>query len=112
MFALLAATLLLTGCIGIYDNSDTFFKQPNVGMTESALLQNYGTPSFAGEADGVQKVYTYKVRDHKYIVLVGIYEGYDLVVTCSGGQVLQVDKVMRPKAFTLFNPVPWAEGQE
>lgn len=109
--AVLFASTLLSGCIGIYDNTDIFFDLPNPDMPEAELLQKYGTPSYAGFADD-QKIYTYKVRDNKYIILIGLYEGYDLVITCRDGVVVKTDRVERPTGFALFNPVPWAEGLE
>ena len=108
---LVLSTTLLTGCIGIYNNSASFFNEPEPGMSETDMLRTYGTPAFAGEVQD-QTVYTYKVRDNKYIVLVGIYEGHDLVVTCEDGKVTQVSKVKRPQTLTILQPVPWAEGLE
>lgn len=109
--ALAATMTLLTGCIGINSNADIFFDEVKPGTPEVEMLQAYGTPSFAGFADD-QKVYTYKVRNNRYIILLGIYDGYDLVITCEGGQVAEVDKVKRPDTFSLFSPLPWAEGFE
>jgi hypothetical protein len=108
LLTLLTAPLLLAGCIGIHDNTPIFLNPPREGMSEGALIRNYGTPSFAGFAEN-EKIYTYKVRNNKYIVLVGIYEGYDLVITCKNGTVTAVDRVIRPKTFALFQPLPWAE---
>lgn len=104
------AVLSLSGCIGIYDNSKLFQPTPQVGMTELEVLKQYGTPSYSGFV-GDNAVYTYKIRDNKYIVLFGMYEGYDLVLTCDNGQVVSIDRAERSNAFTLFNPVPWAESE-
>lgn len=106
--ALLATLTFLPGCIGINNNSRTFLNPPSTGMLEIDVLTKYGAPHYAGFAEN-QKVYIYKVRDHKYIVLVGIYEGYDLVVVCDAGEVTNVVKVERPTTFALFQPLPWAE---
>lgn len=98
---------LLTACIGIYDNSENFLNPPGTGKEELSVLNELGTPSLATTVED-KKVYVYKVRDVKYIILVGLYEGYDLVITCRDGLVVESRKVPRPRAFTLFNPVPWA----
>ena len=100
-------TLFPTGCVGIYDNSARFFNVPKVGTSEVELLKDFGAPSFTTSA-GSRKVHVYKVRDVKYIILVGIYEGYDLVVVVQNGRVEETKKVPRASAFTLFTPVPWA----
>ncbi|MBN1901999.1 hypothetical protein JW926_11810 [Candidatus Sumerlaeota bacterium] len=101
------AGALLTACIGIYDNTENFLNPPGTGKEEISVLTELGTPSLATTVED-KKVYVYKVRDVKYIILVGIYEGYDLVITCRDGLVEESRKVPRPRAFTLFNPVPWA----
>lgn len=105
---LLLLALPLTGCIGIYDNSERFMSQPGIGTDEVTMLKTYGTPDFVGFVED-KKVYTYKVRNNKYIILVGDYQGYDLVIVCESGQVKEVTRVNRPKGFALLNPVPWAE---
>ncbi len=102
----------LSGCVGIYDNSSAFFNPPEPGMAEQAMLEKYGTPAFAMDLENGKRVYTYKVRDNKYIVLVGLYDGYDLVIACEDGEVSKVSRVPRAEAFTLFQPVPWAEAAE
>jgi hypothetical protein len=107
--ALFVAALPLAGCIGIYDNSVQFELQPAKGLEETEVLKRYGSPEFAGYVENKQ-VYIYKIRDNRYYVLYGVYEGYDLVITCENGVVTDVSKVERPKAMTLFNPVPWAEA--
>jgi hypothetical protein len=102
------AVLPLTGCIGIYNNSNLFQLSPNEGLDEVELLKRYGAPDFSGYVENRQ-VYVYKVRNNRYIVLFGLYEGYDMVVTCENGVVRNVSRVERPQAFALLNPVPWAE---
>ena len=104
----LAATL--TGCIGVYNNSDLFTPAPYQGMDELAMLKGYGTPDFTTFVED-QKVYTYKVRDNLYVILVGVYDGYDLVVVCEDGQVRETTKVEAAKRFSLFSPVPWSDTQ-
>lgn len=107
--ALMACGILFVGgCVGINDNTRTFLNPPAPGMLEIDLLTSFGAPHYAGFAEN-QKVYIYKVRNHKYIVLVGIYEGYDMVVVCDGGEVTEVVKVERPTTFALLQPMPWAE---
>jgi hypothetical protein len=108
--AILVGATLLTGCYGTYDNSQLFFNLPKVGTTEGTVLRTYGTPAFAGFAEN-EKIYTYKVRKNQYIILFGQYEGYDMVVTCKNGEVSSVDKVVRPRTFSLLYPTPWAEEQ-
>ena len=101
--AVLAAS---TGCVGIYDNTEQFLNDPPPGMVESEVLKTYGTPSFATDtSDG--KILTYKVRDAKYIILIGMYSGYDLIVRMENGAVAETYKVSTPKSFALFNPWPW-----
>lgn len=99
----------LSGCIGIYNNSKVFRSKPYVGMTEMEVLEEYGNPDFSGFVED-NKVYIYEVRDNKYIILIGIYEGYDLVVTTNDGEVVNVAEAPRPEAFSLLGPVPWAEA--
>lgn len=107
---LLVGSVFLSGCIGIYDNSALFFNLPREGTSEGTILRTYGTPDFAGFAEN-EKIYTYKVRKNQFIILLGMYEGYDMVVTCKNGEVASVDKVIRPKTFSLFYPTPWAEAE-
>ncbi|MGF1572054.1 MAG: hypothetical protein ACFCU1_03205 [Sumerlaeia bacterium] len=106
----LSTSVLLSGCIGIYDNSKLFLPSPQVGMNELEVMKQYGTPSYAGFVED-KKVYIYKIRNNQYIVLFGKYEGYDLVLTCDNGQVVSIDRAERSSAFALFNPVPWAEAE-
>lgn len=101
---------ILTGCIGIYDNRDMFNPAPQSGMSELDMLRAYGAPAFVGYVED-QKVYTYKVRDNKFIILVGVYDGYDLIVTVEGGKVVDSRQIQRPYAMTLFGAVPWAEAE-
>ncbi len=100
--------LVSSGCIGIYNNSELFLNPVEKGMSEEEILQKYGNPAYSGFAED-KKVYIYEVRNNRYIVAFGQYEGYDLVITCEAGEVIQVDKVQRPESFVLFQPVPWAE---
>lgn len=106
-FLLGIAGVLLTACIGIYDNTENFLNPPGTGKEELSVLNELGNPSFSTIVED-KKVYVYKVRDVKYIILVGLYEGYDLVITCRDGLVVESRKVPRPSSFTLFSPVPWA----
>lgn len=105
-----SALLFSTACVGVYNNTNQFLNDPKEGMAEGDLIRTYGTPAFTGFAEN-EKIYTYKVRDTKYIVLVGLYEGYDLVVTCKNGIVTDSQRVKRPEAFTLFQPLPWAVAE-
>ena len=112
IFKLAAIGLLATslaGCIGIYNNSKVFRSKPYLGMTEMEVLQEYGNPGYSGFVED-NKVYIYEVRDNKYIILIGIYEGYDLVVTCNNGEVVDVKEAPRPEAFSFLSPLPWAES--
>ncbi len=102
----LAVLLVLSGCIGLYDNSKQFLNEPPVGMTEIELIKTYGTPAFA-TATGTDKILTYRVRDTKYILLYGSYEGYDLVIVLKNGSVVETHKVQLANAFALFQPWPW-----
>ncbi len=99
--------LFLSGCMGFYKNSDNFLNIPQAGEKEIVILNQLGIPSFSASVED-NKVYCYRVRDVKYIILVGIYEGYDLVITCRDGAVVESKRVPRPRTFTLFSPVPWA----
>lgn len=103
-----ALAVLGAGCIGIYNNTEKFLNQPKEGTSEAELLGTFGLPDFSSPLEGGGKVYGYKVRDVKYIILVGVYEGYDLLFTVQGGALKETKKIARPKAFTLFQPVPWA----
>ena len=51
---------------------------------------------------------SYKVRDVQYLVLVGLYKGYDLLVVCRDGRVVESEKITRPNAMTILYPTPWA----
>jgi hypothetical protein len=106
---LVSGSALLSGCMGFYDNTDTFMNGPETGMGEVEMISKYGTPAFAGDADGTQ-VYTYKVRDSKFIILVGLFDGYDLVVQCKKGKVVDTKRVERASTFTLFQPNLWGES--
>lgn len=110
MAALAGTGILMAGCIGIYDNTAHFSPGPHKGMDELTLLQNYGTPAWQGFAED-KKVYTWKVRDNMYIVVAGVYDGYDLVVTVENGEVSDVRRAPRPKALAIFSPLPWAEAE-
>ena len=107
--AVIGGILTFTGCFGTYSNTSLFYNDPASGMEEIKLLQQYGTPAFATNIED-RKVYTFAVRDNSYIVCVGTYSGYDLVVVCRDGLVVETKRVPRPSAFTLFTPVPWAES--
>ncbi len=109
MGTLAIVAALGAGCVGVYNNRPHFMTEPQIGMSEADLIKRYGTPSFSGFALD-QKIYTYKVRDNKYIVLVGLYEGYDLVVVCEGGEVKEIARAPRPTTLTILHPAPWAEG--
>ena len=106
-----ALALLAQGCVGIYDNTEKFLSPPKQGLPEADLLATYGFPDFTTGLDGGNKVYGYKVRDVKYIVLVGLYEGYDLLVTVERGAVKGTTNIPRSKALTIFQPIPWAETE-
>ena len=111
LLAGLAALVFTTGCVGIYDNSSLFkYKGPAEGVEEVEMLQSYGAPSFATQV-GSQKVYIYKIRDNKYIILFGLFDGADLTVTCEEGKIIKVNRVERPKAFSLFQPWIWADTE-
>ena len=100
--------LTLTGCIGIYDNRGLFDLPPKEGMEEIEMIRSYGAPDYSDYVED-QKVHVYKVRENRYIILIGLYAGYDLVATCENGVVIDVGRVERPWSFSLFQPVPWAE---
>ena len=104
--AVAAVLLVSTGCVGIYDNTEMFLNDPPVGMSETDVIKTYGTPSFVS-TEGDTKILTYKVRDAKYIVLIGLYDGYDLIVRMQNGSVEETFKVQIPKAFALFSPWYW-----
>ena len=104
--AILAAAAVSTGCIGTYSNMGQFLNDPAPGADELNVLQQYGTPAFATEAEG-HKVYMYRVRENNYFVFLGFYDGYDLVVTCRDGQVVDSRRVKAPEAFALFQPWLW-----
>lgn len=107
--ALVLGMSTLAGCYGTYNNTSLFYNDPASGMEEVKLLQQYGTPAFATNIED-RKVYSFKVRDNSYIILVGMYNGYDLVVVCRDGLVVETKRVPRPSSFTLFSPLPWAEA--
>lgn len=107
---LLFITVIFTGCVGSYNNTHNFLNPPATGDEELSVLKEFGTPSFATTVED-QKIYTFKVRDVKYMVCIGLYEGYDLVVICRDGMVVETKKVPPPKSFSLFYPVPWAVAE-
>ncbi len=109
LLATTVCAVMLAGCIGQYDNSAIFTPGPHEGMDEITLVQTYGTPSWQGFAED-KKLYTWKVRDNTYILVVGVYDGYDLVVTVENGEVSEVTRAPRPKALTILSPLPWAEA--
>ncbi len=102
----IAVLVALTGCIGLYNNSEQFLNEPEVGMSEVEVIKTYGTPAFASGV-GLDRVLTYKVRDTKYLLVFGQYEGYDLVIVMKDGKVVETQKVPVGKAFALFQPWPW-----
>ena len=106
----LALLVALTGCVGFYNNSDQFLNPPATGMKELEVLKTYGTPQFASESGG-DRILSYKVRDTKYILLFGQYEGYDLIVVFKDGAVVETYKVQIPKVFCLFQPWNWVVTQ-
>ena len=97
----------LSGCIGFYGNTTRFLQPPSEGMEEIEMIKQYGEPSFSTVVED-QTVYSYKIRDVKYLVVVGIYKGYDLVIVCLDGRVIEVKKIDRNQSFSLFHPAPWA----
>ncbi len=99
--------LSLSACVGFYGNTTRFLQPPAEGMEEIEMIKQYGEPSFTTVVED-QTVYTYKIRDVKYLVVVGLYEGYDLVIVCRDGRVIEVKKIDRNRSFSLFHPVPWA----
>ncbi len=105
--ALLWTVALLGGCYGNYSNSHLFLNGPDIGQGELNLMRIYGIPNFTTVAEG-HKIYGYKVREVNYYGIVGIYEGYDLLITCRDGQVVEHRSVLRPQAVTVFAPPPWA----
>jgi len=107
--ALLAAGLagLTTGCIGLYDNSKKFMNLPATGTDEIDVLKEFGAPDFQATTSD-RKVYTYKVRDVKYVVLVGVYSGHDLLVVVKDGKVEETRRVARPSTLAILQPIPWA----
>ena len=106
MAGLMMTLISACGCVGIYGNTKRFLNPPTAGMKEIDMIKAYGEPSFATEIED-QKVYTYSVRDVRYIVVVGLYKGYDLVVVCRDGYVIEVKKISRNDSLALFQPVPW-----
>ncbi|MDX2175479.1 MAG: hypothetical protein SF028_03305 [Candidatus Sumerlaeia bacterium] len=104
-----AALLLSTGCIGTHSNMSQFLNDPAPGAEELNVLQQYGTPAFAAEVDN-HNVYTYKVRENNYFIFIGFYDGYDLVVTCRDGRVVDARRVRGPESFALFQPWQWVSN--
>lgn len=106
LFVILSS-LILSGCVGIYNNEGNFLNLPETGSEEINALKELGPPAFSTEVED-QKIYIYKARNVKYIICVGLYEGYDVVITCRDGMVVDSKKIARPKTFTFLTPVPWA----
>jgi len=98
---------LLTGCVGLYNNTANFREMPREGMAEIDMIRTYGAPDFTTFVED-QKVYVYKVRDTKYIILVGIYDGYDYVITTDNGRIVHVERVDAPNTLAILQPLPWA----
>lgn len=104
--ALLAVTLLLSGCVGMRSNQSLFLNEPERGMSELTLLQTYGKPDYSAAVED-QKVYIYRVRDEKYIIAVGMSGTYDLVVTCRDGEVVDTKRVAAGDNLAILQPNPW-----
>ena len=108
VLSVLTLTLItLTSCVGIYDNTKRFMNLPAEGTDELQMIREYGSPDFTTTVED-QKVYTYKVRKVGYYVVVGIYEGYDLMVVCRDGRIVESKKIPHHNSFTIFQPVPWS----
>ncbi|MBI1783621.1 hypothetical protein HYR69_00630 [Candidatus Sumerlaeota bacterium] len=101
-----AFALALTGCISSYSNTARFTQPPHPGMPETEMLQRFGAPDYSGFVED-QKIYVYKVRDSKYIIIVGQYSGRDIVVTAKGGVVRSVQEVPRGECMTFLYAAPW-----
>ena len=99
--------MAMVGCVGTYSNTEAFLTTPKTGQLEVDMLKKYGTPHLATNVEDL-KVYFYKVRKAKYVLGFGSYSGYDLVVVCRDGQVVETSKTPRPQAFCLLHPTPWA----
>ncbi len=110
LLSLAGVLFSLSGCIGFYGNTKRFLQPPTEGMEEIAMIKQFGEPSFCAVVED-QKVYSYKVRDVLYVVLVGIYSGYDLIMVCRDGRVIEVKKMPRNRSFTLFWPIPWTVAE-
>jgi len=104
--AAIAFMLSLSGCVSIYSNSNQFDPAPHVGMTEMDLIQTYGAPDYAGFVED-QKIYVYKVRDSKFIIALGQYNGYDMVITTKGGIIKDTRRLPRGQAVTFLYAAPW-----
>jgi hypothetical protein len=96
MAALALGAATLTGCISTYSNMNRFASSPHIGMGEAELIQKYGAPD-----------YVYRVRDNKFLLGVGQYAGYDLVITTKGGVVRSTHSVLRGQSVTFLHPAPW-----
>ena len=107
---LVMVLFLLSGCVGFYGNTKRFLQPPTEGMLEIEMIKTYGEPSFSSVVED-QTVYTYRVREVQYIIAAGLYNGYDLIVICRDGRVVEVKKLPRPVSFTVLHPVPWVVPQ-
>lgn len=105
--ATLLAVVLASGCVGIYSNKDRFLNEPRLGESITDVVKAYGAPTFNVD-DGSRKLFTYKVREVMYFILVGIYQGHDLVVTFDDDRVVSTQRLPRPKTVTILQPIPWA----
>lgn len=102
----LAFAFSLTGCVSIYSNAKRFDPAPHVGMTEMDLIQNYGAPDYSGFVED-QKIYVYKVRTSKFIIALGQYSGYDMVIMTKGGVIKDTRRLPRGEAVSLIYAAPW-----
>ena len=105
--AVSALLLLATGCFGRFDNTYKFINEPRTGQAELEMLKQYGIPNFTTSVEG-QRIYGYKVRRANYYVFLGLYDGYDMLIVCRDGRVVETRKVLRPETVTILQPVPWA----
>lgn len=106
LLGVLAAGVLFSGCVSVYSNTKRFDPAPHVGMTEMDLILTYGAPDYAGFVED-QKIYVYKVRDSKFIIALGQYNGYDMVITTKGGIIKDTRRLPRGQAVTLLYAAPW-----
>jgi hypothetical protein len=106
LLGLAALLIAMSGCVGVYDNSGRFLNDADVGETQADVIKRFGTPSFT-TGSGAETVMTYDVRDNKYIILIGMYDGYDMVIVFKDGKVTETRKVQLGTRFALFSPWNW-----